>query len=378
METIKLYDDHPYETEFEATVVAVLDRGIILDQTLFFPEEGGQCPDMGTINGVKVKDVQIKNDVITHYLKSDSFKAGDHVKGKIDWDFRFSNMQNHTGEHIFSGCAHRRFGYDNVGFHLGKNEMTLDLSGPLTSDELSSLEAEVNEAIYQNVPVHCEYPDEKTLATLDYRSKKEIDGKVRIVTIEGYDVCACCAPHVHRTGEIGLCKVIAAMNYKGGTRIFLLCGRRAFAYLKKDFDHLTQMYNLLSANQSSIVKFVTQLQKKNQELESRLTKVERTALEAEVDRLDANKDMVLFEANTDTHLQRDIVNEMMDKTAGKAGFFVGSDQKGYRYIIGSKNEDMRDFLERLKAHQAKGGGQKEMITGFIKADSQTIQSFFDL
>lgn len=378
METIKLYDDYPYETEFEATVVEVLKNGIILDQTLFFPEEGGQCPDMGTINGVKVKDVQIKDEVITHYLKPDGFKAGDHVKGKIDWDFRFSNMQNHTGEHIFSGCAHRRFGYDNVGFHLGKNEMTLDLSGPLTSVELASLEAEVNEAIYQDVPVHCAYPDEQTLSNLDYRSKKEITGRVRIVTIEGYDVCACCAPHVRHTGEIGLCKVIAAMNYKGGTRITLLCGRRAFAYLKKDFDHLSQMYNLLSANQNSIVKFVSQLQKKNQQLESRLSQVERAALEAEVAMLDTSCDMVLFQENTETHLQRDIVNEMMEKTNGKAGFFVGNDKRGYRYIIGSKNADMREFLKQLKKFQAKGGGQKEMITGFIKADSQTIRSFFDL
>lgn len=377
METIKLYDDHPYETEFDATVVQVNEKNIVLDQTLFFPEEGGQCPDTGTINGVKVKDVQIKEGIITHTLKTSSFHKGDRVHGKISWDFRFSNMQNHSGEHIFSGCAHRRFGYDNVGFHLGKQEMTLDLNGPLTDAEIESLEKEVNEAIYKDVPIHCFYPSADDLAQMDYRSKKAIDGPVRIVEIEGYDVCACCAPHVRHTGEIGLCKVIASMNYKGGTRLSLLCGQRAFDYLKKDFDHLHEMYNLLSANQNSIVRFVSQLQEKNQLLESRLAKVERSALEAEVEMLDETGDMVLFQEDTDTHLQRDIVNEMMDKTSGKAGFFVGDDQRGYRFIIGSKNEDMLSFMEFLKDHGAKGGGQKEMITGFIKEKRKVIESYFN-
>lgn len=377
METIKLYDDHPYETEFDATVVQVNEKNIVLDQTLFFPEEGGQCPDTGTINGVKVKDVQIKDGIITHTLKTSSFHKGDRVHGKISWDFRFSNMQNHSGEHIFSGCAHRRFGYDNVGFHLGKQEMTLDLNGPLTDAEIESLEKEVNEAIYKDVPIHCFYPSADDLAQMDYRSKKAIDGPVRIVEIEGYDVCACCAPHVRHTGEIGLCKVIASMNYKGGTRLSLLCGQRAFDYLKKDFDHLHEMYNLLSANQNSIVRFVSQLQEKNQLLESRLAKVERSALEAEVEMLDETGDMVLFQEDTDTHLQRDIVNEMMDKTSGKAGFFVGDDQRGYRFIIGSKNEDMLSFMDFLKDHGAKGGGQKEMITGFIKEKRKVIESYFN-
>lgn len=203
METIKLYDDYPYETEFTAYVLEVKENALILDQTLFFPEEGGQTPDRGTINGVTVKDVQIDHGVITHYMNPGSFKVGDHVCGVIDWPYRFSNMQNHTGEHIFSGLAHKHYGYDNVGFHLGDHEMTIDLNGPLDHEQLKELENEVNQAIYENVNVTCQYVADDRLADLEYRSKKEIDEAVRIVTIEGYDVCACCAPHVKQTGKWG-------------------------------------------------------------------------------------------------------------------------------------------------------------------------------
>ncbi len=378
METIKLYDDYPYEKEFSAVVVAVKDDALILDQTLFFPEEGGQTPDRGTINGVKVKDVQIDHGVIMHSMEKNAFQVGDHVNGQIDWAYRFSNMQNHTGEHIFSGLAHKHYGYDNVGFHLGDHEMTVDLNGPLDHEQLRALENEVNQAIYENVKVTCRYVGDQDLATLDYRSKKEINEAVRIVTIEGYDVCACCAPHVKRTGEVGLFKIISAMNYKGGVRVSALCGKRALNYLQRDFDHLEILYKLLSANQDSIVKYVTALEEKSRQLESELKQVTSQALESRVQGMHGDPDLILFEQDVETNIQRHIVNEMMEKASGKAGFFVGNDQQGYRYIIGSKHENMQDFLKTFKAIGAKGGGSPQMITGFIKQDQATIASYFQV
>ena len=376
MKTVKLYDQDPYATHFTATVVECAKGKLILDQTMFFPEEGGQLPDRGTIDGIAVKDVQIKDGIITHYLDTNTFHAGDQVTGDIDWSHRFDQMQNHSGEHIFSGLAHHYFGYDNVGFHLGEKEMTVDLNGPLTKQQIAMLETQVNEAIYANVPITCRYVPEEELTALDYRSKIEIHEPVRIVTIEGYDICACCAPHVAHTGEIGLFKIISAMNYKGGTRLFMHCGKRALTYIQKDAAHLDEMYALLSANQDSIVNYVKQLEEKNRLLESQLKAFQQQSLEEKVAQLSSKHDLLLFEEGVETIIQRAIVNKMMDQCVGKAGFFVGNDQQGYRYIVGSHHENMQDFLKQIKTQGAKGGGSPQMITGFIKADRQTIASFF--
>ena len=264
-ETIKLYDRDAYATEFEADIISCEPNkaddkrfDIILNQTLFFPEEGGQSPDMGILGGYRVVDVQIKNGVITHTVdisagdccimgkeevqtekKADGkiigmecasekaeLAAGVHVQGKIDWQHRFYNMQQHSGEHIFSGIVHRRFGFENVGFHLSDSVVTMDFSGVISPEDIAEVEHEVNVAISKNIPIEVTYPSRDELAQLEYRSKIEIEGQVRIVTVPGYDVCACCAPHVKRTGEIGMLKVMNYQNYKGGVRISILCGFR--------------------------------------------------------------------------------------------------------------------------------------------------------
>ena len=213
--TKKLYDLDAYGTEFEAKVLTCEEvkkkdttgYAVTLDQTLFFPEEGGQSPDQGTINGISVLDVQIKKDVIIHTLAA-PVEVGSTVKGKIDWKHRFYNMQQHSGEHIFSGLVHSRFGYENVGFHLSDQTVTMDFNGVLSEADVAEVEYAVNEAIIKNIPIEVTFPTKEELETLDYRSKIEIEGQVRIVKIPGYDVCACCAPHVKRTGEIGMLKVL--------------------------------------------------------------------------------------------------------------------------------------------------------------------------
>ena len=204
----------PYSTDFKATVVEVNKNEIILDQTLFFPEEGGQECDLGTINDIPVKDVQIQNDVIIHYVKKHHFNVGDTIEGHIDWKRRYSFMQNHTGEHLLSGIVHSMYGYDNVSFHLNSEEGQVEYDGDIK--DIDVIEEKVNQAIYENKEIHCFYPDD--LESISYRSKKEIEGKVRIVEIKDYDICACCAPHVKRTGELGIFKIIKVIHTTRGTR----------------------------------------------------------------------------------------------------------------------------------------------------------------
>ncbi|MEE0988311.1 MAG: alanine--tRNA ligase-related protein [Kandleria vitulina] len=374
--SIRTYEKYPYKTSFEAEVIECDQDHIILDNTIFFPEAGGQCADRGFIEGKKVTDVQEEGDMIIHEIKNHPFHVGDHVHGQIDWDFRFSNMQCHSGEHIFSGIVHKKFGYDNVGFHLGVHEMTVDFNGPISDEALKEIEVEVNKAIYQNKTITCFYPDRKTLETLDYRSKKEIKGDVRLVDIEGYDLCACCAPHVKSTGEIGMMKIISHMNYKGGIRVFLECGIRAFNSIRKDYENAQSLYGMLSANQESLVKHVKNLQDKNSRLESEIRKVQSDALSEKISHCEGES-ILLFEEQMETAIQREAVNKLKKKATRYAGVFVGNDQRGYRYILSSASLDMKELLDKLVSHGGKGGGSSEMIQGFISCKQEEIKTLID-
>ena len=233
---------------------------IELDRTAFFPEGGGQYADTGVLymadddtcgldetarKKVQVLDVRERNGRIFHI--TDGFiEAKTAVKGSIDWEERFMKMQQHTGEHIVSGLIHAAYGYNNVGFHLGSEDCTMDFDGEITEEELRRIEAEANKAVWKNLKVFTHYPKKEELSQIEYRSKIEIEGQVRIIEIPGYDCCACCGTHVKLAGEIGQIKIIGAQNYKGGTRLELLCGKRALQEFRKKNDVSAEVGRLLS------------------------------------------------------------------------------------------------------------------------------------
>lgn len=376
METVKLYDEHPYDTTFHATIQDIqYDKNttLILDQTLFFPEEGGQCADSGTIDGYEVIDVQISKGIIKHILKGHvELEIGNEIQGEIDWDLRFSNMQNHSGEHIFSGIVHREYGYDNVGFHLGKDVVSVDFNGPIDEVSLRRIEKEVNQVIYENRVIRAYYPSEEELASLNYRSKKEVDSPLRIVEIENCDVCACCAPHVRRSGEVGLFKVVHMMNYKGGVRIFILCGQRALDYVLELDDNMNAIYHMLSANNSSVVKYVKQLIDTNNALKQEVFNLNKKEVQRVVEEANENHRYFFIE-DLDKNLQREMVNSLVQRLEGYVGVFVGSDQTGYRFILASRNNDTTKLFDVLKSRGAKGGGNALMVQGYIKTSQDTIE-----
>ncbi len=376
METVKLYDEHPYDTTFHATIQDIqYDKNttLILDQTLFFPEEGGQCADSGTIDGYEVIDVQISKGIIKHILKGHiELEIGNEIQGEIDWDLRFSNMQNHSGEHIFSGIVHREYGYDNVGFHLGKDVVSVDFNGPIDEVSLRRIEKEVNQVIYENRVIRAYYPSEEELASLNYRSKKEVDSPLRIVEIENCDVCACCAPHVRRSGEVGLFKVVHMMNYKGGVRIFILCGQRALDYVLELDDNMNVIYHMLSANNSSVVKYVKQLIDTNNALKQEVFNLNKKEVQRVVEEANENHRYFFIE-DLDKNLQREMVNSLAQRLEGYVGVFAGSDQTGYRFILASRNNDTTKLFDVLKSHGAKGGGNALMVQGYMKTSQDTIE-----
>ena len=383
---VKLYDLDAYATCFDAQVVsceAVAYNeqdvyALILDQTLFFPEEGGQSPDKGTINGLEVLDVQISKDIITHYVKA-PIEEGVTVHGEIDWAHRFSNMQQHSGEHIFSGIVHRDYGFNNVGFHLSDNIVTMDFDGVLTTEQIADVEYKVNEAIVKNVEITASFPSKEELAALSYRSKIEIDGAVRIVTVDGFDVCACCAPHVKRTGEIGMLKVMSVQNYKGGVRISMLCGFRALQAYREKCDVVSALTNLLSTSQETIVERVGQMKDTIQELKIQLGEVKQNMMLAKVYDIPAEeKDVILFEDDLDTPVMRNVVNGLATVHEGINAIFVGNDTEGYRFILGSNVEDCMVVAVNLReAFGAKCGGSATMIQGSVVTTKEKLEAFFE-
>lgn len=377
--TKKLYYENSYQKKFTATVTdceTIIDGyRICLDQTAFFPEGGGQTGDSGLLDNCEVFNTREKDGLIWHYTKA-PLEPGTTVTGQIDWAKRFDRMQQHTGEHIVSGLVHKHFHYNNVGFHLGETEVTLDFDGPITKEELREIEQEANQALWSNLSIEIIYPSKETLKTLNYRSKIEIQGQVRIVTIPGIDVCACCAPHVAHTGEIGLIKLTNVQSHRGGVRIHLLAGMRALADYEEKEDNVKAISVLLSAKEEDAAKAVEHLKQENFNHIGQILQLQKTLIEQKAAKVpEGTKDIAFFEAALDANTAREFVNLLTKRCTGIACVFIGTDTVGYRYILGSSQEDVRPLCKKLnEAFQGKGGGKPEMVQGSLQGTKQAIET----
>lgn len=382
--TEKLYYHDSHKDSCHATVLSCEWNEkkkcfeVVLDQTIFFPEGGGQYADTGVLGDANVLDVQEKKDVIFHYTDKE-LKVGTEVVGTINYAERFSKMQQHTGEHIVSGIVHRTFGYDNVGFHLGQELVTMDFNGTFTPEQLSQVEYEANEAVVKNLPIVVTYPTKEELDQLDYRSKKELIGQVRIVEILGYDVCACCAPHVKLTGEIGIIRLIDAVKYKGGTRVTMVCGFRALKDYRMKEDNIREISRLLSSKPEESAQAVHRLQDESRMWKDKLVHSQSRAMEQILDHLPENvENYVIFEEDVDKNVARRFVDEGKGRCSGICGIFLGNDTDGYRYILGSESVDLKAFSKGFhETLGGKGGGKPEMIQGTVNGTEEMIRKFME-
>ena len=381
----KLYYEDIHMVDFKGTVTSCTpdDRGhykIILDRTAFFPEEGGQIADKGTLDGKDVLDVHIKDDVITHIM-AQPVPVGKTVEGHVDWAQRFDFMQQHTGEHIISGLVHKHYGYDNVGFHLGLTEVTLDFNGELSLQQLRVIEAEANDAVWRDLPVQISYPDQETLDRLDYRSKIELTKDIRIVEIPGIDICACCAPHVESTAKIGLIKITGVQSHRGGVRVNILCGRRAVDDYTEKQNSVTDISVLLSARQDLVAEAVARLKEENAKQKERNNALQARFLALQMRALpspEQSENVILFTDALDGIALRNAINELTEKYNGYCGIFAGNDQTGYHFVVGSASRDCQELAAGLRqAFQAKGGGSAPMIQGSVTALRTSIETYFE-
>ena len=378
--TKKLYYEDVYKKEFTAKVLECRQgkKGyeVILDQTAFYPEGGGQPSDTGALNGVKVLHVSEKGEEIIHELEA-PLEEGVLAEGVIDWQKRYDNMQQHTGEHIFSGLVHKHFGYDKVGFHMGTDEVPVDFNCVLTQEQLDELEDEANQLIYDNVPVKVFYPSKEELEELDYRSKKELTGLVRIVEIPGGDICACCGTHVETTGEVGLIKLRTMINYKGGVRISMLCGRRALMDYRERLKDEIRISNLLSAKLALVPDAVEKMKNESQEKDLALGRLWQQLLEKKAESYpESTEVLAVFEEGLSPVQLRQLATMLYEKGKGKiVGVFSGNeDEQVYQYALGSSQADMRKLSKAMNgALNGRGGGSNLMAQGTFKAAESAIR-----
>ncbi|MBR5309715.1 MAG: hypothetical protein IKU42_01155 [Oscillospiraceae bacterium] len=378
--TKRLFDENAYLTEFDASVLSCEETengfSVILDSTAFFPEGGGQFSDIGTLDEAEVLDVQEDKEGIIRHIVKTPLEPGKTVHGKINWNRRFDFMQQHSGEHIFSGLAHSKFGATNVGFHLGIAETSIDLDVPLNEEQVLELESLANEAVYKNFPIEISYPSQEELDVLPYRSKKKLEGKIRIVTFPGYDICACCGTHVKQTGEIGLIKITSFQNYKGGTRLFMLCGKRAFGDYQAKNINVLRVTNGLSVPPEEICFAVKRLENEITEhkiYESSLKK-ELFALKAE--KLGTGDKICVFEKELNPdELRRFCLT--LGENFKIAGVFTGT-EGNYKYAVSSKTENCSAIAKELNTKlSGRGGGKPELIQGSCLAKAKEIEDFFN-
>ncbi|MDO4260725.1 MAG: alanine--tRNA ligase-related protein [Eubacteriales bacterium] len=387
--TEKLYERDSRRREFTAVVRACEKCAgedgwwVELDRTAFFPEGGGQAGDRGWLGGAEAADTQVedtqeRDGAILHRTR-EPLEPGTQVKGRIDWETRFDRMQQHTGEHMVSGIVHRLWGYDNVGFHLGAEETTLDFNGELDQEQILQTELLANRAVWENLPVETLYPSRDELPALHYRSKIDIEGQVRLVRIPGVDLCACCAPHVERTGEIGLIKILSCDRHRGGCRMTIVCGSRALEDYRQRLQSVTEVSVALSAPPRRIGEAVARLQEQQAALREQRDRRTEAYLLQKLDAIDPGSVSVcLFEEELDNIAARNFVNAATQRCGGICGAFVGTDGTGYRYILGSRSVDLREFSRRLNARFAgKGGGKPEMVQGSLTGRQEEIRRMIE-
>lgn len=382
--TEKLFYEDSHRTECVGKVLACEEKKdhyeIVLDQTVFFPEGGGQYADTGTIGEAKVLDVHEKQGVIYHWCDR-PVEVGSTVVGRIQWEERFEKMQQHSGEHIVSGLVYEKFGYNNVGFHLGGDYCTMDFDGPITKDELKEIERLANEAVYQNLKIEVSYPSKEELKNMEYRSKIEIDGQVRIVTIPEYDVCACCAPHVKDTGEIGMIKLVNMINYKGGERITMLCGRRALRDYDAKDENVKEISALLCAKELETAEAVRHLKEEQESLKGKYHSLKQKLLQYRAQEIPVEEGgkTAVFACDLTGNEPRELMNLLLDKGAKICGVFVGTDDEGYRYVIGSRTEDVRPIGKVMnEAFEGRGGGKPVMVQGTLCGKKEEMEKVWKI
>lgn len=382
--TEKLYNNDSYLTEFDCRIISFgEDKGYIYietDRTAFFPEGGGQTSDKGYLDELYISDVQMYGDRIFHYTENTPealslLQSKETLHGKIDMKKRFSDMQQHSGEHIVSGLICNSFNYNNVGFHLGTEIVTLDFDGELSREDIDRIEFLANKAIWDNKEILVHFPSDEELKNISYRSKIEIDGQTRLVEIPGIDICACCAPHVKMTGEIGIIEIVNSERYKGGTRVSILCGERALKDIRHKLEENRKVSVLTSSKQIETSHFVEKLKEEKERADYEIVGLQRELLAFKAEAIRNEEKIIIFDNNLKGKLLSDFALSIIEKAENFAACFCG-ENGSYKYCIVSSKTDLRDMCKALNgAFSGRGGGKPQIVQGSLSGSEDEIKDF---
>ena len=379
METRKLYYEDCHLHTFSATVLTCEkadDRWqVVLDATAFYPEGGGEAADSGTLGGVNVLDVQEKDGQILHFCDG-PLAVGQTVTGEIDWDKRFDLMQQHTGEHIISGLLHEKFGYMNTGFHVGADVMEVDFDGPVSWADLMEIERKANEAVWENIPLECWIPTPEELPTVFYRTKRALPWPVRIVRVPGYDSCACCGIHVKHTGEVGLIKILSCTALRGGVRLEMVCGGRAYRHMATIFEENRKVSQAFSAPMHATGEAALRMNDALAAEKSRGIGLQNRILAAIAESYVNCGDVLHFEPGLDGNALRTLADQIAEVCGGIAAVFSGEDGN-YAYCLAQRGGDLRERNRAMtEALGGRGGGKPQFQQGCVHATQDQIRAFW--
>lgn len=379
----KLYYRDAYQTEFTAVVTGVRPAAkgfeVCLDRTAFYPEGGGQPADTGILTAesgeeIRVLDVHEKDGDVRHLCEA-PLREGETVRGRIDWARRFDHMQQHSGEHIVSGLICARYRCSNVGFHLGREVVEIDFDAEIPPEGVREIEEAANRYLWEEHALEVLLPSPEELAEMEYRSKKELSGEVRITRWPGADTCACCGTHVRRTGEIGMVLLTGSLRMKGGTRIELLCGARALTYLRQLRRQNEEISHLLSAKWDRTAEAAARLKEENGKLKAEKAEAERRR-EEEILSCVTQGDVLLFE-DFSPDRARELATQAAAVCGGICALFCGTDESGRRYVIAKKDGDLRPFIREMnEVLSGRGGGKANFQQGTVTAPRARIEAFF--
>ena len=377
--TEKLYYQDAYISSFAANVVLVTpcDRGydVVLDKTAFFPEEGGQSADTGKIGDANVIHVY-EHDGIVHHITDKAPSIGEKTC-VINFDDRFVKMQCHTAEHILCGIIHRLFGLDNVGFHLGDDEVVFDVNGVLDREQLDRVEDLANEAVFANWPIETIFPTPNELLEINYRAKLDITEGVRLVKIGNVDTCACCAPHVSYTGEIGLIKILDFMKHRGGTRIWMVAGRRALMDYRARYENIKAISGMLSTPQLETADTLKSYMAENDVMRAALKQARLRIAELEAEKIEPTDDSAVFYLPDFSIPELIAFSNVANKRIGQLTVALSGTEGDYKYVISSNTTDLRRVAKEINtALGGRGGGRAEMIQGSFSATLDEIKNYF--
>mgnify|MGYP002265588290 FL=1 len=381
METEKLYYTDPFLTTFTAKVLSCeAGKGgylVTLDRTAFYPEGGGQPADHGTLGGIAVTDVHEKDGVVIHTVEK-AVEIGENVTGSIDWARRFDHMQQHSGEHILSGILCHNYHCDNVGFHLGADTVTIDYNTDISWEEALAAEYQANQVIWADAPVEITYPSPAELEQLDYRSKKALTGKVRIVTFPEADCCACCGTHVLRAGQVGIIKVLSCQKFRSGVRMEILCGERAWRYLSGTYDQAHAVGQHLSVKPLEAAAAVERLTEELTAAKARMAELEGEVFSHKAHAYCGKGDVVLVEPPLRPDGVRRLADAVARECGGLAAVFAGEDGRYNYALVRADGADIAPLVKAMNAAlTGRGGGRSGFAQGSVQTDADTIHAFFN-